>query len=55
MFVGHYSAAFVAAAHPKAPKLGTLFVAAELVDIAFFSFLPLGVGGRRFESCRPDQ
>ncbi len=40
MFVGHYSAAFAATALPKAPKLGTLFVAAQLVDIAFFSFLP---------------
>ena len=43
MFIGHYSAAFVAAAHPKAPKLGTLFVAAQLVDIAFFSFVLLGI------------
>lgn len=43
MFVGHYSAAFVAAAHPKAPKLGTLFVAAQLVDIGFFSFVLAGV------------
>ena len=43
MFVGHYSAAFAAAALPKAPKLGTLFIAAQLVDIAFFSFLPLGI------------
>lgn len=43
MFVGHYSAALVAAAHPKAPKLGTLFVAAQLVDIGFFSFVLAGV------------
>jgi hypothetical protein len=43
MFVGHYSAAFAAAALPKAPQLGTLFVAAQLVDFAFFAFLPLGV------------
>ena len=43
MFVGHYSAAFVAATQLKAPKLGTLFVAAQLIDIAFFSFLPLGI------------
>jgi hypothetical protein len=43
MFVGHYSAAFAAAALPKAPRLGTLFVAAQLVDIAFFSFVPLGL------------
>lgn len=43
MFIGHYSAAFVAAAHPKAPSLGTLFVAAQLVDFAFFSFVLAGV------------
>lgn len=39
MFVGHYSAALVAAAHPKAPRLGTLFVAAQLVDLGFFTFV----------------
>ena len=43
MFVGHYSAAFAAATLPKAPGLGTLFIAAQLVDIGFFSFLPLGI------------
>jgi hypothetical protein len=43
MFIGHYAPAFVAAASPKSPKLGALFVAAQLVDIAFFSFLILGV------------
>lgn len=43
MFIGHYSAAFVAATSPKAPRLGTLFVAAQLVDLAFFSFVLLGV------------
>lgn len=47
MFVGHYSAAFAAAALPKAPKLGTLFVAAQLVDIAFFAFVPLGIEAMR--------
>jgi hypothetical protein len=47
MFVGHYSAAFAAAALPKAPKLGTLFVAAQLVDIAFFAFVPMGVEAMR--------
>ena len=39
MFVGHYSAALVAAAHPKAPRLGTLFVAAQLMDLGFFTFV----------------
>ena len=47
MFIGHYSAAFVAASHPKAPGLGTLFVAAQLVDVAFFSFVPLGIENMR--------
>lgn len=47
MFIGHYSAAFVAASHPKAPGLGTLFVAAQLVDVAFFAFVPLGIENMR--------
>lgn len=47
MFTGHYSAAFIAAAHPKAPGLGALFVGAQLVDFAFFTFVPLGVEAMR--------
>lgn len=43
MFIGHYAPAFAAAALPRAPRLAPLFVAAQLVDIAFFSFLPLGI------------
>lgn len=43
MFIGHYSAALVAANDKQAPKLGTLFVAAQLVDIGFF-VLVLGGG-----------
>ena len=43
MFIGHYAPAFLAATHPKAPRLGTLSIAAQLVDIGFFSFLPLGI------------
>jgi hypothetical protein len=43
MFIGHYSAAFIAAAHPKAPRLGTLMIGAQLVDIAFFGFVLAGV------------
>jgi hypothetical protein len=49
MFVGHYSAAFAAAALPKAPKLGTLFVAAQLVDFGFFIFVPLGIEHMRID------
>jgi membrane-bound metal-dependent hydrolase YbcI (DUF457 family) len=43
MFIGHYSAALAAAVHPKAPRLGTLFIGAQLVDFAFFSFNLIGV------------
>jgi hypothetical protein len=43
MFIGHYAPALVAAVHPKAPRLGALFVAAQLVDIAFFLFALVGV------------
>lgn len=43
MFIGHYSAALVAAAHPKAPPLGTLFVAAQLVDFGFAGLVLTGV------------
>jgi hypothetical protein len=43
MFIGHYAPAFAAATMRGAPRLGTLFIGAQLVDIAFFSFLPLGV------------
>jgi hypothetical protein len=42
MFVGHYSTALVAATHPKAPGLGTLFVAGQLIDLGFFSFVLMG-------------
>lgn len=43
MFIGHYAPAFVAATSRKSPRLGALFVAAQLIDIAFFSFLILDV------------
>ncbi len=42
MFVGHYSAALAAATHPKAPNLGTLFVAAQAMDLGFFTFVLTG-------------
>jgi hypothetical protein len=41
MFIGHYAPAFAAATSPKSPRLSALFVAAQLVDVAFFSFLIL--------------
>lgn len=43
MFIGHYAPALIAAAYPRAPRLGSLFVAAQLVDVAFFAFVLLGV------------
>jgi len=43
MFIGHWAAAFAAGAiSPKAPKLGTLFVAAQLVDWGFFTLAIFG-------------
>jgi hypothetical protein len=44
MYIGHFAPALAAAAaSPEAPRLGTLFVAAQLVDLAFFTFVILGV------------
>ncbi|MES2444157.1 MAG: hypothetical protein V4574_15120 [Pseudomonadota bacterium] len=39
MFIGHYAPAFIAATSRKAPRLGILFVAAQLVDFGFFSLM----------------
>lgn len=39
MFIGHFAPALVAAARPRAAGLGTLFVAAQLVDIGFAALL----------------
>ena len=41
MFIGHFAPALVVAARPKAAGLGTLFVAAQLVDIGFAVLLVL--------------
>ena len=44
MFIGHWSAAFAAGAASKsAPRLGTLFLAAQAVDWLFFAFVILGI------------
>lgn len=48
MFIGHWSAAFIAGASRKAPGLGTLALAAQLVDIAFFAFAMVGIEHFRF-------
>lgn len=49
MFIGHYSAALVAAAHRDAPTLGRLFIAAQLVDIGYFSLVIAGIETLRIE------
>lgn len=44
MFIGHFAPALAAsAASPEAPRLGTLFIAAQLVDLAFFGFVIVGI------------
>ena len=43
MFIGHYAPALLLATDRLAPRLGPLFIAAQLVDIAFFVFVLLGV------------
>ncbi len=44
MFIGHWAPALAAAAAaPRAPKLGLLFVAAQLVDWGFFFLATIGV------------
>ena len=48
MFIGHWAPALVAASSRKAPGLGVLFIAAQLVDWAFFALLLLGVEHMRF-------
>ena len=47
MFIGHWAPALVAAAHPKAPRLGTLFIAGQLVDWGFFGLTLAGVENMR--------
>lgn len=48
MFIGHWAPALVAAAvSPRAPRLGMMFVAAQLVDWAFFALLLFGIEDMR--------
>lgn len=42
MFIGHFAPALAAATHPRAPKLATLFVAAQLIEWGFFALLLSG-------------
>ena len=49
MFIGHWAPALAVAAKRKRPGLGTLFIAAQLVDWAFFLFVLLGVEKMRLD------
>ena len=50
MFIGHFAPAFIAAAvSPESPRLGTLFVAAQLIDWAFFALAIVGVEAARID------
>ena len=50
MFIGHFAPAFVAAAvSPERPRLGTMFVAAQLVDWGFFTLALFGVENMRVD------
>lgn len=48
MFIGHFAPAFIARGiTDEAPRLGTLFIAAQLVDWAFFTFAMVGIENLR--------
>lgn len=48
MFIGHFAPALIARGlTEEAPKLGTLFVAAQLVDWGFFTFAIFGIESMR--------
>jgi hypothetical protein len=47
MFIGHWAPAMVAATHKDAPSMPVLFVAAQLVDWAFFLLLMFGIESMR--------
>lgn len=49
MFIGHFAPPLIVAARPKAAGLGTLFVAAQLVDIGFAALLVPGIEAMRIE------
>lgn len=50
MFIGHFAPALVAAAlSTERPKLGTMFVAAQLVDWGFFTLALFGIEAMRID------
>jgi hypothetical protein len=48
MFIGHWAPALAIAARRPVPTIGVLFIAAQLVDWAFFGLLLIGVEHMRF-------
>lgn len=48
MLIGHWAPALAVAARRTAPGLGTLFIAGQLIDWAFFGLLLAGVEHMRF-------
>ncbi|MBS0482520.1 MAG: hypothetical protein JSR96_10285 [Proteobacteria bacterium] len=48
MFIGHWAPALAVASRRRTPGLGTLFIAAQLVDWAFFALLLTGAEKMRF-------
>jgi membrane-bound metal-dependent hydrolase YbcI (DUF457 family) len=49
MFIGHFGAAFAAKKVVKRPSLGTLFMAAQFVDLLWTLFLLLGIESVKIE------
>ncbi len=50
MFIGHFAPAFVAAAvSPERPRLGLMFVAAQLIDWGFFTLALFGMEAMRID------
>lgn len=47
MFIGHWSAAFIAADRPRSPSLPALFIGAQLIDWGFFSLMLTGAEAMR--------
>jgi len=43
MFIGHYGIAFALKKYTSKTSLGILFICVQLIDIAFFILLPLGI------------
>lgn len=54
MFIGHYAPALALGSHTKAPPLWSLFVAAQLTDYLFFTFVFPGLETAPADPTAPD-